>query len=290
MKFGKVDNPEVIDYSLPEDHPSTGKLFASLEKVAAPKIFIGAPKWNKKDLRNFYPRGTKNELEYYSSQFNSIELNATFYQRYPIEQYQKWHNITEKGFVFFPKLTQQISHYRQLKNVNELVDEYLVAVSGLEEKLGTIFLQLNNRYSPKHLNKLVDFVDHWPEDVKLAIEVRHEDWFTDKVIYDEYCELLASKNISNILVDTPGRRDILHMRMTGPQPFIRFVGAVHGLDYERLDDWVNRIEKWVNEGMQELAFFIHQHADHESPLLGIYLTEKLNERLGLNMRVPQTIE
>jgi uncharacterized protein YecE (DUF72 family) len=41
-------------------------------------------------LKGFYPKGTKDELSYYSTQFNSIELNATFYGMPTPDQVQTW--------------------------------------------------------------------------------------------------------------------------------------------------------------------------------------------------------
>ena len=72
MKFGKVTNPEEIDFTLPADHPATKQVFNTFGgkvKEGLPKIFVGCAKWNKNDLKNFYPKGTKDELSYYSKQF-----------------------------------------------------------------------------------------------------------------------------------------------------------------------------------------------------------------------------
>ena len=57
--------------------------------------------------------------------------------------------------------------------------------------------------------------------------------------------MIFQKKSANIIVDTAGRRDMLHMRLTTPSAFIRYVGANHPSDYTRLDDWVERIENWV---------------------------------------------
>ena len=78
MKFGKVSNPEEISSVLPDDHSRTNNTLSKSESDKSLNIYVGCAKWNKKDLKNFYPRGTKDELAYYSTQFNSIELNATF--------------------------------------------------------------------------------------------------------------------------------------------------------------------------------------------------------------------
>ena len=286
MKFGKVDNPEEINFTLPKDHPDTLKVFQKETPVANPPIFIGGTKWGKKDLKNFYPRGTRDELTYYSRQFNSIEMNSPFYRIFPPEQFIKWRKKTPEGFRFFPKINQSISHYKQLNDIKDVLDEYLFSVSHLENRLGMIFLQLHDRFSPKRIHLLAEFIKIWPTDLPLTVEVRNEEWFSDPVIANELYQLLEDNNISNTLVDTPGRRDIIHMRMTTAYPFIRFVGANHACDYKRLDDWVDRIEQWISQGMQELYFFVHQNLAVDSPMLSAYLIEQLNTRFGYNLKVP----
>ena len=87
------------------------------------KIWVGCAKWNKTDLKGFYPKGTRDELTYYSTQFNCIELNATFYRLFPASTFEKWYETVPADFKFFPKLTQTISHFRRLKDVEEIVDQ-----------------------------------------------------------------------------------------------------------------------------------------------------------------------
>jgi len=287
MKFGKVSNPEQIDFTLPSDHPDTKEVFNKYGSTSGnPPIYIGCAKWNKQDLKNFYPKGIKDELIYYSSQFNSIELNSTFYRIFSPEQFEKWKDKTPDGFKFFPKIIKDISHFKQLNNIDEVLDRYLLSVTHLGEKLGTIFLQMNERFAPKNFDRLKDFIERWPQDLPLTVELRHTDWYTDEIVAQELYQLLENKGIANTLVDTAGRRDLMHMRMTTPKPFIRWVGANHQSDYKRLDDWVDRIEEWIAQGMSELQFFVHQNLELESPLLSAYLIEKLNERLGYELTIP----
>ena len=75
MKFGSVETPEIIDFTIPKDHPKTKEILNKVKDDNTPEIYVGCAKWNKADLKGFYPKGTKDELVYYSSQFNSIELN-----------------------------------------------------------------------------------------------------------------------------------------------------------------------------------------------------------------------
>ena len=58
MKFGQVADPSQIDFTLPKDHPKTQKILGK-SKGSDFNIYIGCAKWNKTDLKGFYPKGTK---------------------------------------------------------------------------------------------------------------------------------------------------------------------------------------------------------------------------------------
>src|SRR5690606_5401835 len=267
MKFGSVDNPGNIDLSLPSDHPDTRKVLEKIKGRSKPEIYVGCAKWNKADLKGFYPKGTKDELGYYSSQFNAIELNATFYRIFPADTFAGWYEKTPAHFKFFPKLNQEISHWKRLKDVDEVVNNYLNNAANLKEKLGTVFLQMHNNFAPKDFGKVVDFVESWPKEIPLAIEFRHTNWYNDGEIAKDLYQLLEKHNISNVIVDTAGRRDLLHMRLTNGTAFVRYVGANHESDYTRLETWVKRLKDWQEQGIHEIDFFIHQNIEKESPLL-----------------------
>jgi len=288
MKFGSVDNPENIDFTLPTDHPDTERVLNKYKEKSNFNVFVGCAKWNRADLKGFYPRGTKDELEYYSRQFNSIELNATFYRIFPADTFAKWYDKTPEEFKFFPKLNQEISHWKRLnKDVKPVIENYLYNASNLKEKLGTIFLQMHTNFAPKDFDRVVTFVENWPKEIPLAIEFRHTSWYNDKAVAEDLYQLFEENNISNIIVDTAGRRDLMHMRLTNNNAFIRYVGANHESDYSRLDDWVERIVTWKEQGVGEVDFFVHQNIEKASPLLSSYFIEKINSKLGTELVVPK---
>lgn len=286
MKFGKVEYPEHISFVLPEDHKDT-KAVLGKGKSKDISIYVGCAKWNKQDLKGFYPKGTKDELQYYSRQFNSIELNATFYRIFPEDQFKKWYDKTPDNFKFFPKLVQNISHLKRLNDdVQPYVDQYLASAIHLKEKLGTIFLQMHSNFAPKYFERVANFVERWPKELRLAIEFRHTDWFNDDVVANELYQLLESNNIANIITDSAGRRDLLHMRLTNKEAFVRYVGANHETDYGRLDVWVERLKSWKEQGVEDIHFFVHQNVEKESPLLSKYFIELLNKELGSQLTLP----
>ncbi|WP_291123084.1 DUF72 domain-containing protein [Empedobacter sp. UBA7620] len=287
MKFGKVENPELVDFTLPKTPKETIDLLNKVAKSDNFEVYVGCAKWNKKDLKNFYPPKTKDELSYYSTQFNSIELNATYYRSPSKENVETWVNKTPKDFKFFPKIPQSISHYGRLQNVTDKLNQYLDAVALFEEKLGMIFLQMHENFAPKDFEKLENFIQNFPKGYPLAVELRHEDWFSNEENFNRLVSLLEKHNISNIIVDAAGRRDMVHMRLTSNEAFVRFVGANIPSDYERLDEWIETIKLWKAEGLQKLYFFIHQNLELESPMLAKYFIKKLNNDLDLDIRGPQ---
>ncbi|WP_417371881.1 DUF72 domain-containing protein [Gelidibacter japonicus] len=257
MKFGKVANPETIDFSLPKDFTVNGTVLSGKKKDNI-QISIGYPKWNKQQLSGFYPKKVKDELTYYATQLNAIELNATYYRNYSPEQYQKWADKVPDDFRFYPKISQSISRYRKLIDVDDRVEYLAEGLGKLGDKLGMAFLQMDNFFSPDYFKNLEKFIVKWPKQYPLAVELRHKDWFNSKQINDEVYHLFKENKVTHVLTDTHERRDILHMKLTTPHAFIRFVDAEHALDYERLDDWVRQLKIWINNGLEGVHFFIHR--------------------------------
>ncbi len=289
MKFGQVEDPSKIDFTLPKDHSETAKILKK-NKKGLQNISIGCAKWNKTDLKGFYPKGTKDELSYYSTQFNSIELNATFYGMPSPDQVTTWKQKTPKDFKFFPKITNSVSHFKRLINVTDVVTDYVTSIMNFDEKLGMVFLQLHDNFKPKDFDRVEKFVNDWPKEIPLAIELRNNEWFEEEEIFNKTCELFEKNNITNIIVDTAGRRDMLHMRLTTTTAFIRYVGANAENDYQRLDDWLNRLTEWKKQGLENLYFFVHQNIEKASPLLSAHFIQKMNEMWGTEIHIPEMAE
>lgn len=286
MKFGKIVPTENQEFVLPPTHPLTFKVLAQYP-VAKLNAYVGAPQWNKNELQGFYPKGTKDELSFYAKHFNSIEFNATFFKTPSKEQVQIWANKTPENFRFCPKITQSISHYSRLLNTDFKVLEFLDAIALFQNKLGCVFLQLNDNFSPNELVKLVDFINKFAKNFPLAVEIRSAQWHENTEAYQKYYNTLVQNQQCNLLVDTPGRQDLLHMQLSNHTAFVRFVATNTTQDYSRLDQWVDRIAEWNEAGLQNLYFFVHQEMQPETPFLAAYFIEKLNKSLQLNLTPPQ---
>jgi len=294
MDFGKVDDLSKVDYTLPEDHPDTTRLLQSLKKKKAPKVYVGCAKWGRPDwIGKIYPKGTKatDFLKHYTKHFNTIELNAMFYQTFPRTVTEKWASYADDSFRFCPKFGQSITHFKRLKGAEAETDTLLDSLAGLGDKLGHSFIQFDDRFGPKNMDTLRDYLSYLPKDFKVCVEFRQPDWFKDGLVSDEAFEMLHKMKVGSVITDTSGRRDVLHMRLTTPVAFIRYVGNdMHPTDSRRLDDWVERIGEWYEAGLDTIYFFIHNHVEVNSPIMADDFIKKLNKRIpGLNLKGPSLL-
>lgn len=295
MEFGKVDPEELeqIDFTLPPDRPETTALLKK-QRSSDPKIFVGCAKWGRKDwVGKIYPRGTKEAdfLNHYAQHFNCIELNATFYRMPSRAQTANWKSKVTPGFKFCPKFVNTITHIRRLKNTTADVDRFMDAMMGFEDALGPVFLMPHPTFGPKNIEVLQNFIQELPKDISLFTELRQEEWYSDPKANEDVFSMLEQNKSGSIITDTSGRRDMVHMRLTTPEVFIRFVGnGLHPTDYTRIDDWVQRIKKWKEEGIHTVYFFMHQHEELHSPELSRYLIQQLNKHCGTSIREPRFAE
>lgn len=293
MKFGKLQNIEQVNFSLPQDSPKNTKLLTSnmLERQK-PEIYVGAPTWgNKNWINKIYPlRTPPNQfLRHYVLHFNTVEVSSFHYSLPAIETIQKWFHTAGPDFRFCPKFHQVISHKHQLNKCQDWVVKFYDALKLFENKLGMPFLQLSPYFSPQKMDLLELFLQKIPSDIPIALELRHPDWFREGY-KAKMLHLLEQQNVTAVITDTAGRRDVLHLRLTTPHAFIRFVANdLHPSDYTRLDAWVKQVQKWIKEGLQSLYFFIHSPEETHCPELIDYFIENLNKECHLDVKRPRFI-
>lgn len=294
MDFGRVPENELnnIDFKLPPEPPMNQSVLKG-KKAKEPEVYIGCAKWGRKEwIGKIYPKGTKeaNFLDEYVKHYNSIELNATHYKLYKPSDLQKWiDKVKDKDFKFSPKVYQGISHFGSFKDKKFLTDSFLESIVSFGKHLGPIFLQVSDKFGPKRKDELFEYLESLPKDVQFFLEVRHPDWFI-KPTSEELFTKLKQLKIGAVITDTAGRRDCCHMHLTIPKTFIRYVGnSLHKTDFPRIDAWVERMKYWLDNGIEEINFFMHMHDEATSPELTVYLIEKMNKVCGLNLTAPKFV-
>jgi len=295
MEFGRVPEAELntIDFSLPAE-PAWNKKVLNGKPAKKARVYLGCAKWGRTEwIGKIYPSKTKEKdfLQHYVEHYNSIELNATHYKVYGEAGIKKWAEKAKgKDFKFCPKMYKGVTHFGSLKGKEFITNEFFRGIMGFEDKLGPIFVQVSDSFSPNRRKELFDYLASLPKDLQFFLEVRHPDWFAKEDMQKEMFETLSSLNMGAVITDTAGRRDCAHMDLTIPKAFIRYVGnSLHKSDYTRCDAWIKRMKYWLDNGAKELYFFMHMHDEATSPELTVYLVDKLNKECGLDLVKPKFI-
>ncbi len=110
------------------------------------KINIGTSGWNYPEWRGkFYPKGlpqTK-ELAFMAEQFDTLEINSSFYRLMLPSTFEKWAAAVPPTFSYAVKGWKNITHMRRLKNVgNDLAMFFSSGMMALKGQLGPILWQL----------------------------------------------------------------------------------------------------------------------------------------------------
>jgi uncharacterized protein YecE (DUF72 family) len=296
MEFGKVQYVDNIDFSMPPDDPFTTALWDRLQPRAGQRlrVHVGGTEWGRVSwVGSVYPKGAKPTafLMWYGRQFNTVELNTLFYGLQSPAVIGRWASAVGEGFRFCPKFPEAISHKLQLSGGAKETTEFAEAVRHFGGKLGPAFLQLSDSFGPDRAGTLREFVRRLPPDLRVVVELRHEGWFKgDPAALRETWETLRECGAGTVITDVAGRRDVLHMRLTAPVAFIRFVtNGLHPTDFARADAWVERLSSWAEKGLQEVYIFVHSPEELTSPPMIAYLIDKLNARCGAGLPAPQLV-
>jgi uncharacterized protein YecE (DUF72 family) len=195
----------------------------------------------------FYPKGLaqKDWFRYYCEHFNTIEINSTFYKMPAQKSFDKWYDESPGDFLFTIKAPRLITHYKQLNESEQLINDFYKAVqTGLKEKLGCVLFQFPPKfdYSAERLNLLIE---NLRPDLKNAVEFRHISWFNEE-IYKKF----AKNNITFSGQSYPSALPDNVIQNTATV-YYRFHGkpVLYKSEYDinTITDFKNQIKDGVNE-------------------------------------------
>lgn len=296
MEFGHIEEGlESIDFSLPPDSEGTISTLKSAATGEKLQIYVGASKWGEKSWTGkIYPPKTPDRefLPLYCQNFNTVEFGATFYTNYTADDMDRWIRqvAAAPDFKFCPRMPQQISHVRRLKNAEERTAQFYQSLSVIGNHLGPLILQLGENFSPKLFSNLQGYLPGLPRTIPVHVEIRNKNWFVDGEERNNYFELLRELGVGTVISDTAGRRDAVHMELTRDEVLIRFVGNnLAPSDYTRMDGWVERFKVWQGLGLKKIWFFMHQNDERYVPEACDYLIKRMNEQLGTQVARPKLL-
>jgi uncharacterized protein YecE (DUF72 family) len=218
------------------------------------RLRIGTSGWNYRHWREvLYPPGVAQRrwLEHYASEFDTVEVNATFYRLLPESAFEGWRTRTPEEFAFALKVSRPITHYKKLAHCEKELSQFLSRARLLGDRLGPLLLQLPPR-SPCELSVLREFLARLPDDCRYAFEFRDESWLCDSVY-----RLLREKGAALVRVSAPRypdadvvTADFHYLRMHGDK-------RLYSSKYSEatLGGWADLITGWAQGGGDVYVYF-----------------------------------
>jgi uncharacterized protein YecE (DUF72 family) len=230
-------------------------------------VHVGTSGWQYRHWRErFYPSGVPQKawLEFYADRFATVESNNAFYRLPEPKTFADWARRTPDDFVFTVKVSRYLTHIRRLREPADPVNRFVAHARHLGEKMGPVLLQLppNLKLAAGDLAETLQRFAREDSKVRVAVEFRHDSWFTDEVR-----AILESQNAALCLADgslttKPDRK--IHGVMsplwrTANWGYVRFHHGAASPDpcYGRraLSTWVDRIKDLFGSGDDVFVYF-----------------------------------
>jgi uncharacterized protein YecE (DUF72 family) len=233
-------------------------------------VLVGTSGWQYRDWRGvLYPPGLAQRrwLEYYASQYATVENNGAFYRLPSPQTFADWRARTPADFVMAVKASRYLTHVLRLRDAAGPVGRLLGAAAGLGDRLGPVLLQLPPNL-PADPGALEDCLREFaafrmPGEpgasgaaagrVRVAVEFRHESWWTGQIR-----EVLTRHDAALCWADRLGRPasplwrtadwGYLRLHEGAAQPWPRYGDRA-------LSSWVQRIAATWPDDADVFAFF-----------------------------------
>ena len=209
---------------------------------------------------SFYPNKTssKDFLALYSTQFDTVEVDSTFY-RIPAEQaVTNWKQQTPDGFLFSLKFPHLITHIKVLKDTHRETEVFLKRISLLGEKLGALLLQFPPNASADHLPDLETYLEQLPKQHRYVVEVRNRSW-----LKEDFFSVLRKNMVALAWTDNPlmGQKNVatasyLYVRWEGDRK--KIVGTLGKPEVDRTGDLrleAEKLKPYLQQGTEVFGYF-----------------------------------
>ncbi|HEX6482015.1 MAG TPA: DUF72 domain-containing protein [Ktedonobacteraceae bacterium] len=258
-------------------------------------FYIGCPMWGYKEwVGNFFPARTPagDFLRLYSRRMTTVEGNTVFYAIPSAETVARWRSETPSTFRFCPKIPRTISHVSRLDMGKNEILFFADRMRGLKERLGPMFLQLPPAFAPGHISQLQAFLDFWPTDLRLAVEVRHPEFFQEAHAVT-LNNLLSQHRVARVMMDTRpiqvGSNEetrVLQARERKPNlplqisittdfTFVRYIGHPRmEVNIPFFNGWAEQMTEWLRQNIT-LYVFCHCPFEVHSPVLCSMFYERI---------------
>jgi uncharacterized protein YecE (DUF72 family) len=220
-----------------------------------PKYRIGCSGFLYDSWRgNFYPENLphKKWLTFYVENFNTVELNVTFYRLLKKEAFERWYKEAPDNFAFVLKGSRFITHIKKLKDVELPLSTFFNVTTPLKEKFEVVLWQLppNLKVNLKSLEDFIEALKQYP--LRHVFEFRNKSWLNKKVF-----NILSASNMAVCMADWPEYID--ELPITSDYVYIRRHGdnGSYATNYtpEQLKKDAKRIKEYIKQGKDVYIYF-----------------------------------
>jgi len=233
---------------------------------------LGTCGWSFRDWKGtFYPPGTRDELAYYASQFDAVEIDSTYYRIPSAKSVDAWRERTPPSFLFCPKLPGEITHEKMLEGADEQVAAFTDVISRLGNKLGPTLVQLHPSFARDELPTLEAFLSCLPSAFRYAVEFRHRSWADQP----DALQLLRSLNMGLAMAHHPWYARIreataafAYLRLLGRRNVFPDFGRVHRPQDDALKEWAGLLRSLPSQVTRAFVFVNNQFEGHSPATVG----------------------
>jgi uncharacterized protein YecE (DUF72 family) len=221
---------------------------------------IGCSGWQYKHWRNdFYPAGLPQTrwFDYYASQFDTVEINNTFYRLPEKHTFVEWEKRAPEGFLYAVKASRFLTHMKKLKDPVEPLGRLFSRARALGRTFGPVLYQLPPNWAVD-IPRLAEFLRNLPRRRRHAIEFRDPSWYCDEVY-----ALLIRYGVALCLHDMAG--SATGRIAIGPFVYVRFHGPrkYNGRYDDRvIEEWAAWIAAQISDGRPAFAYFNNDIGGH----------------------------
>ena len=204
------------------------------------------PEW----LGSFYPEDLPENrmLAFYAQQFDTVEVNYTFYRMPTVRTLQGWGKETPSSFIFSLKAPRRITHDLRLRDAADPLSFFTETTASLKERLGVLLFQLPP-FLKKDSSRLEDFLHQVPPGFRTAFEFRNTTWFADDVFECMRRFGVGLCVTENEQRDTPFEitADFGYFRLRKPE-----------YSDAELEAWAKRIDDAAGQWQDAFVYFKHE--------------------------------
>jgi len=197
-------------------------------------------------------------LQYYSSLFNSMEINSTF-RKIPMQRtVQRWTREVPADFRFTFKMPEAISHARGLKYPPDILYRFLEAITNADTHAGCILLQFPRSFTAEDPDAVYELLRLTRENISdkwdLAVEFRDLSWYRKPVI-----KQMKRYQATYVTHDWHSTKHELPQIITGSTVYIRFHGPEKGYrgsySHDTLSQYAMQIKNWLKKKLRVYVYF-----------------------------------